>query len=223
MLVQISILSSLLPIIFFVVFCLRNATRELWVIFASCVASFISDFSIIYYDWGYEHKYLLWNIYTILEYYLLIYFFYLIIKERAIRFLIILLSMVFLVLCILFSKYDTDHFNSLIGAISSVIILTLSLCFFIISLKRTAEPANFFTPIFLIVIGLLFYVAITLFLYIIANNLSTEEFHKYWAINQLANILVNLIISLAFYLYRTRRKSPPHENRSVDFTSPNDR
>ena len=80
------------------------------------------------------------------------------------------------------------------------------------------------SPLFLIVIALLLYVACTLFLFIIANKLSAKEMAKYWgSITVYNNILTNLLFSAAFLLYRFQHKNPPSERHTVDFTSPNDR
>ena len=92
-----------------------------------------------------------------------------------------------------------------------------------ILMKPTAEPVNIFTPILLAVFAILIYVTSTLFLYIIANNLTPAQFDKYWSINDFANIICNLIYSFAFILYGYQKKSLSHENHIVDYTSPNDR
>jgi hypothetical protein len=91
-------------------------------------------------------------------------------------------------------------------------------------MQLSAEPLNLFSPVFLIVIALLLYVASTLFLYIIAGHLAVKEREKYWSINNVSNILTNLIFSVAFILFRFQNKNPFPENAAVDFTRfPDDR
>jgi hypothetical protein len=221
-LANLSFLSAILPILFFVVFCIKKATKEVWVIFAYCTVSFIIDaFSNT--PWGKEHKYLLWNLYSVFEFSFLSYFFYLIIHNSLIRVLIIAFSLIYLIVLFVFSKSDNDQFNSLISAIGSVIIIVLSLSYFMTAMKPTAEPVNILTSVFLIVIAIFIYVTSTLFLFLIASKLSDKEMHNYWRINDFSNILTNLILSTAFILYRYQHKKPPPENRPVDFTYPNDR
>jgi hypothetical protein len=139
------------------------------------------------------------------------------------RILILIFSTLYFIFLLLFFKADNDQFNSILNAIGSVVILVLSLSYFMYIMKPTTEPVNIFTPVFLIVIALLLYVASTLFLFIIAGRLSQEEMKHYWIILSLTNILVSLIFSTAFLLVRFQKKSSPPENRIVDFTSPNDR
>jgi hypothetical protein len=82
---------------------------------------------------------------------------------------------------------------------------------------------DIFNPLFIIVIAILLYVACTLFLFIIANQLTESEMDKYWNITIYSNILTNLLYTTAFLLYRFQYKSSTPENQTVDFTSPNDR
>jgi hypothetical protein len=109
------------------------------------------------------------------------------------------------------------------NSVGSVIILVLSLCYFLNSIKPTIVPTNIFTPQFLIVLALLLNVSSTLFLTIVSNNLTVDEMGKYWNISNYANILMNLIFSSAFVLFYYQHKPKPLENHVVDFTSPDDR
>ena len=97
-------------------------------------------------------------------------------------------------------------------------MLLLSLAFFVISMRTSEEPINLLSPVFLIVIALLLYVASTLFLYIIANRLTAREMEHYWGINHVSNILTNVIFAAAFLLFRFQKKNPSPENAAVDFT-----
>jgi len=220
---KISLLSSLLPIVFFILFCFKTSIKGFWVIFIYCATSILFDGFVAVSPWGLEHKLLLWNVYAIFEFLILGYFFFLVTKQRLIKILIILFSLLYLIFFFLSYKSDNDQFNSMMSSIGSVIILILSLTYIITTLGPTSIPVDIFTPIFLIVVGILFYVASTLFLYLIANNLSNDEMEKYWRINDYSNILTNIIFSAAFLLYRFQHKNPPPESQTVDFTSPNDR
>jgi hypothetical protein len=218
-----SLISSLLPIIFFLLFCLRTKEKGLWVIFFYVITSLFFDAILLTTMWGISYKYILWNIFILVEFSFFSYFFYLTIKLRVVKSLIILCFIIFIITYFLYGGSDKQRFNSLISAIEAVIFLFLSLSYFMIKLKPTAEPVNIFTPIFFAVFAILLYVTSTLFLYIIANSLTLTQFDKYWSINDFANILCNLIYSFAFILYGYQKKSLTPENHTVDYTSPNDR
>lgn len=223
MLEKIQLLSSALPIVFFVIFCKRKAPKELWVIFIYFITSLGFDLFLAISAWASDHRFLVWNMYGILENILLSYFFYLIINQRLIRALILLFSLLYLFFILPYLKTGTDQFNSTMSAVGSVIILVLSICYFLNYLKPTSEAVSIFTPQFLIVIALLLNVSCTLFLDLITNRLTINELAKYWSINSYANILMNLIISSAFILFYNQHKPKPTESNFVDFTSPNDR
>jgi hypothetical protein len=220
---KLSLLSSLLPIIFFILFCFKTSIKGLWVIFIYNTTSFFFDVFAAASAWGTHHKLLLWNVYGMFEFLIMAYFFYLVTKQRFQRILILIFSALYLIFFCLSYRSDSDQFNSMMSSIGSVIILILSLSYIITSLGPSSIPVDVFTPVFLIVVGILFYIASTLFLYLIANNLSADEMQKYWRINDYSNILTNVIFSSAFLLYRFRHKNPTPESHSVDFTSPNDR
>jgi len=220
---KLSILSSLLPITFFLLFCYKNGNKGLWVIFLYSISSLLFDLFLFTSSWAFENKYLVWNIFAILEYSMLSYFFYIVLKSRATKIFILIFSTIYLILFCLLASTSDDHFNSILSAVGSVIILILCLVFFTQSMKLTSEPISFFSPIFLIVVALLIYVASTLFLYIVASRLSDKEMEQYWILNHVVNILMNVIFSMAFISFRSQHKNPSTEN-AVDFTRlPDDR
>ena len=222
---KISLLSSLLPIIFFILCCSKTHIKGFWVIFFYSIASLLSDGFLATSEWAAEHKFFLWNIFTFVEYSLLSYFFYLTIKLRIVRLTIIVISIIFYIVFFSLNRTNHNQYNSLLSFISEVVILALCLIYFISKMKQPVEDSiNIFNPEFLIVIALLLYVACTLFLFIIANHLSVKEMDEYWIITNYSNILTNILFSTAFLLYRYQnKKSPTRESHSVDYTSPNDR
>lgn len=223
MLQTISLISSLLPIVFFILFCSKTHIKGLWVIFLYSTASLLSDLFLSS-TWGSNHTFLLWNIYTIIEYSILSFFFYTVIKLRLIRALIFIISTLYFIVFLFLIKSINLQFNSVLSFFSQVNILGLCLVYLFINMKQTSESIDILNPLFVIVIALLLYVACTLFLFIIANKLSAKEMAEYWGgITVYNNILTNLLFSVAFLIYRYQTKSKPSESHTVDFTSPNDR
>lgn len=223
MLEKIRLLSALLPIIFFVIFCIRKASKELWVFFVYCVVSFAFDAFLATSIWASEHRFMIWNFFGVFEVVILSYFFYLIINQRLIRAIIVLLSLTYIIFSLFYLRAYNDRYNSIMSAIGSVILLILALCYLIDILKPADVPVSIFTPVFLIVIALLLNISSTLFLTIIANRLTVDEMERYWSINHYSSIVMNILYSSAFVLFNYQQKSKPPESHTVDFTSPNDR
>jgi hypothetical protein len=203
-------------------FCLKTRSKGLWVIFFYCISSLLTDVTVSSHL-AVNHKYTIWNLYTLTEYAFLTSFFYYITKDRLIKNLLIFL---FFIYCVVFFLLDKDinvRLNSVLSFISQFIILTNCLAYILSTMKQTNEPFHILNPYFVIVIAILLYVACTLFLFIIANQLSDEQKNEYWGITYFSNIITNLLFSASFLLYHYQRKSPPPENHYVDFTSPDDR
>jgi hypothetical protein len=195
----------------------------MWVIFIYILSSFLIDALNTTIPLLNSHKYLIWNIYSIFEFLCYSYFFYIVIKSRIIKTSILFCCVIYFLLFFFLPKTSSEQFNSVMSAIGSVIVIVLSLCYFMVCMKPTADPVDILTPTFLIVISIFIYVTSTLFLYLLVNRFSGKEMQKYWQLNDFSNILTNIILSSAFLLFRFKHKSAPPENRHVDFTNPYDR
>jgi hypothetical protein len=223
MLSKVSLLSSLLPIIFFIWCCRKTHLKGLWVIFLYSIASLLSDTLIMVSPWAHTHRYFMWNFYAFIEFFLLTYYFYLTFKDRKIRFSIVVIFMIYLILFFLWFKTINIEFNPILSFVSQVTILSLCLIYLSSRMKGGSTTILSFNPDFIIVVALLLYIASTLFLYVIAYRLSEDEIRKYWIINVLSSIITNCLYAASFYIYRFQNKNPPPENQVVDYTSPNDR
>jgi hypothetical protein len=220
---HIKILSTAVPIVFFVIFCKKKATKELWVFFIYCILSFSFDLFLSLSIWASEHTFLVWNFFGVIENILLSYFFYIIINQRLIKVAIVLLSFFYVVFSLFHFNSNTEQFNSINGALGLVILLFLCLCYFINIMKPSSIPTNIYTPVFVIVFAMILSISSTLFLTVVSNQFTINEMQKYWNISSYANILMNLIVSSAFILFYNQHKPKPPESNFVDFTSPNDR
>ncbi len=204
-------------------FCLKTQEKGLWVIFFYSIASLITDF-VLSSNWGAHHTFLLWNIFTVIEYSILSLFFYLIINLRSIRALIFIIFVIYFIVFFIQIRNINVQYNSVLSFFSQVNILGLCLVYLFTGMKQNSESLDILNPLFVIVMAILLYVACTLFLFIIANKLSTKEMNEYWGgITVYSNMLTNFLFSAAFLLFRFQNKSTSPENHTVDFTSPNDR
>jgi len=143
----ISSISSILPIVFFILFCTKTNEKGLWVIFLYSIFSSVSD-SLVSSQWGSHNTFLLWNIYTIVEYSFLSYFFYLTIKRRSVRVLITVISALFFIVFFILLKSINIRFNSILSFFSQAIILVLCLVYIFTSMNQNTESLNILNPVF---------------------------------------------------------------------------
>ena len=203
------LLSPLLPIITFLAFCLRKSSKSLWVIFIYTLLEFFTDIFQSSTKWGNDHNFEIFGIFEIVEYSMFAYFFYLSIDNRVIKKIIVFISiLILLLLTITFIKSEKREFDSITASVESIAIIGLSLIYFFEQINKPQDNFIYSSPNFWIVIAFMIYMSGTLFLFIIANSLSTKEMEKYWAINNLSNVITNIIFCIAFLVNRFVSRSP---------------
>jgi hypothetical protein len=198
-----SIYSGILPIFFFFLYLNRNKKEGLWVIFLYVMVSFLTDFSfeIFKFKINPELSFIIFSLFTVLEYTFFTTFIYLNFKKQLFRNILVYSSILFYTFCIL-SFYYTDGytFDSLPASIESILVIVFCILFFFEQINTPETSFIYSTKKFWIVTAFLIYLSGTLFLFVYASNITENEQNLYWPINYVFNILKNIIITLAFLL-----------------------
>ena len=212
----VSIFSLLLPIIFFVAFCLKKSSRALWVIFIYSVLELFTDLFTTT-EWGNAHNFEIFGIFEIIEYAMFAYFFYLSIESKIAKKVVVIISTLILtILTVTFLKAGKNGFDSITASVESIAIISLSLFYFYEQISKPQKNFIYASPNFWIVIAFMIYTSSTLFLFIISNNLSANEMKKYWSINYISSIVANVIFCIAFLVNRFGSRKPLFENPYED-------
>lgn len=194
-----SFISELLPIMFFLIFLKRNMETALWVIFVYSIISFITEFCGPLLKNYKEAHFYIYSSFTIIEYSLFSLFLYLQINSKLFKRLILLGSVVFLILGFYnMVKMSNNSFDSLPASIESVFVIFYSILLLFESLNFSENSYINSSKTFWIVIAILIYLSATLILFISSTYLSENERRSYWPINSIANIVKNLLFSIAF-------------------------
>lgn len=211
----VAFISYLLPIILFLIFCLKKASKGLWVIFFYLVLSFFVDFLIAASDFGHRNQNTITGIFTIAEFTMLAVFFYLSYSSLQLkRFILVATPIVLIILIVNFLRSNRTDFDSVSASIESIALIIFSIIYFFEEINKPQPYLIYSSPNFWIIIAILIYMSSTLFLFIIANNLSTQERDKYWIINKISSILTNIIFCIAFVRNKYAQSSPSLENPS---------
>ena len=200
--------SYLLPIISFLVFSMKKAKWELWVIFFYVLLAFGTDF-LLRSPIGQLHSQEFIEIFTICEFTIFSLYFYSSLKNRKLRRIILFtysLVLIFLVYNAL--KSNKEKFDSINVSTESVTIIVFCVIFFFEEINKPLPYVMYNSPSFWIILAILIYMASTLFLFIIAGNLSEQEKAKYWTINSISNIISNVIFAIAFIKAKNNFKNP---------------
>jgi hypothetical protein len=95
-------------------------------------------------------------------------------------------------------KMSNNSFDSLPASIESVFVIFYSILLLFESLNFSENSYINSSKTFWIVIAILIYLSATLILFISSTYLSENERRSYWPINSIANIVKNLLFSIAF-------------------------
>ena len=209
LLTSLSLLSGLLPIIFFLVFRNRNKEGRLWVIFAYTITSIITDFVFNSFDLPQEAKFYLFSFFTILEYSLFALFLYLNLQSLNIKRAIIAGSALFFGFAF-FNIINTVNYNfdSLPASIESILVIIFCVSFLYEQINDTEVSFVYASKRFWVIVAILIYLSATLFLFISSMYLTLEERREYWFINSISNFLKNVLLSIAFMLPKHKTTSP---------------
>ncbi len=202
-----SFYSELLPIIFFLLFLGRNKKERLWIIFLYSISSFTVDFFIFYLKKsGYINiskttTFFFSSFFTIAEYCFFSAYIYFNYKSKIFKKILIAGSFIFLAIAAYNLFFDTTHrFDSLTTSVESILMICYSIFYFYEELKTPENTFIYSTKTFWIIIAILLYLAGTFILFVSTAYMTAEEQSGYWPINNIANILKNILLSVAFIL-----------------------
>ena len=193
-------ISYLFCITCFLVSCLKNPKKALWLIFIYILCALFFDF---FHEIESKEKNILNGIFTICEFAVFAYFFYLIIDIPFAKKIIPISSIVILaVLITTFIRADKKSFDSFSASLESVVVIIFCLIYFFGQISKPQTYFIYTVPYFWIVLGILIYMSSTLFLFILAGSLSQQELQKYWVITTISNIISNIIFGIGFLMNR---------------------
>ncbi|WP_315817569.1 hypothetical protein [Paraflavitalea speifideaquila] len=210
MLIQrLSIISGIIPIIFFLIFLKRNKESKLWVIFIYVTLSYLTDNLLSELPKPSPVKFYVFSFFTVMEYTFFSLFLYLSMKSKLIKQIIVWAAPLFitLVLYSLFNKNQSNNFDAIPASIESILIIIFCVCFFFEQIRDMEVSFVYSSKTFWIIVAILIYMAATFFLFVSTQYFTQEERKAYWFINYISNIIKNLLLATAFIIPNYKPKS----------------
>lgn len=198
----ISTYSSLLPITA-CLFKLPFINRRFYAIVLYCTLSLLSDLSIKYLHLKVhpDLQFFIFSSFTILEYSLFSFFIYYSIINKSLRLTVLIASILFVSFCIIYyTRNRLNIFDSLPASIESLIIIVFCLFYFYEQISIPTVSIIYSNSTFWVIIGILFYLSGTLFLFLYVASLPDKEVFSLWIINNVFNILIKILFTIAFLL-----------------------
>jgi hypothetical protein len=196
------IFSTLLPLIFFLLFKRNNKEKELKVILFYILYCIVNEGLSFYFQITRStNTTILFALYNIVEFSFLGYFFYLIFRKQIEKKITFYIGISY----ILFASIDFIYFNkwkafdSFASGIESIIIILLCIYFLFSQIKGSNSLLIYSTFNFWVVITFLIYFSGTFFLYLIADSMRENVYFQklYFIINISFNILKNILLCVA--------------------------
>lgn len=197
----ISIFSPLLPILVFWLFRFNKEQRPKWVIFLLLVVGFITD--ILSYNIARRFYNTQWvmNLYTVIEFSLLAYFFILIIKGQKIIKIIQWLYILFVAFWLVYNFIIKSIFvyDYIFQAIEFILLLAFCIIYLFQKVKIFQTEFVYNTYDFWLVAALLLYCAGTFFTFlVITSDKLTPDVIAFEYISRFGNIFKSILITVAF-------------------------
>jgi hypothetical protein len=214
------ILSHLLPLGFFLIFKRNNREKALRVILFYILYCIVNEGLSFYLQ---SHKsqstITLFAFYTITEYSLFCYFFYLVLPTNKIKKIVPYVWFGFLLFAFIdiYFVNEMGGFDSFAIGIESIIIIVFCIIYLYLQIKNANDLLIYSTFNFWVIISFLIYFAGTFFLYIMTENMiANVAFQKlYFIINISFNILKNLLLSVAMTMKINKTNDPAIRSSTI--------
>lgn len=219
---NVSIYSDLLPIAIFLIFFKKiKKKKDLLALVLYVTVSFVivNILDNVTFKIPPASERLLFSFLTITEYSCFSFFFYRNIISKYLKKLIIIITISFILFCIIYAIYAPNlPIDSIPIGIETIIILGVSFGFFYEMMNDSKTIFIHTDYRFWIVLAFMIYLAGSFFIYIFANQIPKAELPKYWMFTYVFYAIKNILFSLSMLIFIFQK--PPKKHR-LSQSSPN--
>lgn len=158
----------------------------------------------------------LFSLFTLVEYSTFTYFIFKTIKNPLYKKIILFISLLFFGVSIVIFIHNNQTFDTIPATVEAILIIIFCLYFLFEQIRSPQQYFIYSSSQFWVILGFLIYMSGTLFLFTVANELSDEEFRKFWLINSVCNTFKNIFFAIAFLIKNQPSQSPFLEKSYTD-------
>lgn len=198
------------PLLFLV---LRGKFKE--TIFLVLALYGLSFFSLIFFDPEIPKniKKYYQGFYTLLEYTIFTYIFWVNNKNKAFRKFVTIASILFLLFELYYvSTTDLQKLDSVPIGIETILVFIYIFCFFFDFSKNVKDTFIYNHYCFWISVGILIYLGGSFFYYILVNHLKEEDVQRFGNLTYVAEIFKNLLFCVAIFMYKKYQVNNIHNH-----------
>jgi len=177
-----------------------------YILLAYCILFFLLNIFFDYYldfltkNKDYRKAYYL--LYTLFEYMSFTAILFFKIKNKSFKKSILLLSILFIAFqTIYYIKFHLKTLDSIPIGVETIIIFIYIIYYFNEKFRESNTNALYTNYIFWIIAGIMIYLGGSFFFNILANHLNSKQLDKYWALTFLTDIIKNIFITIAIFIY----------------------
>lgn len=203
--------SNFLPILFFLVYFKKSrGKRVLWFIVIYALYNYLTALGTITF-YSTTMQAFLYAYFTLLEYLLFTFVFYILINNKRFKKLIILLSICFIAFFIPYNIFGTIRgIDSTPIGIETILILIFSFYYFYEQMQDIENSIFIYNKYsFWLIIGMMLYLSGCFFIYIYTSYLPDDKtILKYWIFTNVFSMLKNIFFTIAIIIhaYQSHKK-----------------
>lgn len=200
-------LSVILPLVVYLLR-MRYAARQIHVIGILIIVSGLADLVGFVLLSGGQSTVELFNVYYILLFILLSWFYYEVMLASTRRLVIGLGSVVYLISFMLVSAYVQDfrQYQTLMWVITAIIMITYSISYFFYSVSTISSAAFYAYGLIWINIGVMIYFCLSLFLFVMGSyvltKLDADTSALIWSSHNINNIIKNILFAIGIFVHQ---------------------
>lgn len=208
--------SNFFPVLFFFIYFKKSrGTRVLWLIVIYSLYNYLTALGTLYYYSTFTQIFL-YAYFTLFEYLLFTSAIYFFIENKLFKKLIIVLSICFIAFFIPYNIFVTIRgIDSTPIGIETILILIFSFYYLYEQMQDIENRFIYNRFSFWIVIGMMFYLSASFFIYIYTSYLPNDKtIAQYWIFTNVFSILKNIFFTIAMIIHANEsRRKPSVKNR----------
>jgi hypothetical protein len=205
----------LLPLSFLL---FRNKSKDKVFPLLAFYGIFCFSFLFFYFDIPKENRKYLSTIYTFLEYSVFAFIFWSNVKSKKIRLFILIASLLFLAFQFYYAiSGKVRKIDSVPIGIETILMLLYIVYFFYEFSRNISNLFIYNHYLFWIAVGILIYLGGSFFFFMLINNLSKEQLDAFGDLTFIAEILKNILFSVAIFVFT---KNPTNNNKEKSTSIP---
>jgi hypothetical protein len=213
--------STLVPLVFFILFKRNSNEKTLRVIFYYILYCVINEIATYYfYEKHSETLFVVFALFSFAEFTFFCLFYHYLQLPGKIQKVVFVIWIIFSLFALVYFFFvnKTSSFDSILVTVESLLTILMCIYYLIILIKGSTNLSVYSTSNFWIIITFLIYVSGLFFLYIMTETMINDRGFQiqYTIINSAFNILKNILLSVAMLMKSTPVKNQPQKNYDWD-------